>query len=151
MDVTYKIHINADYYRTLINRYYQQRPFVFRLPVQFSFIALVAAGIFVSATSLGIKVAITWIFAALIFFGGVAVTKWGIFYGPVAISHTVLRITLGDPSCSTASTLPPGNCDALEVASGGRAGVRRRWPAKSRPWKRALGRHIAAGHYVANC
>jgi hypothetical protein len=81
MDVTYKIHINADYYRTLIDRYYEQRPFVFRLPVQFGFLALVAASLFVSAMdgSVGIKVAIALIFAALIFFGGVAVTKWGVY------------------------------------------------------------------------
>src|SRR6266404_3765102 len=81
MDVTYKIHINADYYRTLINRYYEQRSFVFRLPVQFGFLALIAAGIFVSAmdVSLGIKAAIALIFAALIFFGGIAITKWGIY------------------------------------------------------------------------
>jgi hypothetical protein len=81
MDVTYKIHVDAVYYRTLIDRYYEQRPFGFRLPVQFGFLALVAAGLFFSAmdTSLGIKVAIAVIFAALIFFGGVAVTKWGIY------------------------------------------------------------------------
>ncbi len=81
MDVTYKIHINADYYRTLINRYYEQRPLVFRLPVQFGFLALVAASIFVAVmnAALEIKVAIALIFAALIFFGGVAVTKWGIY------------------------------------------------------------------------
>jgi hypothetical protein len=81
MDVTYKIRINADYYRTLIDRYYEQRPFVFRLPVQFGFLALVAASLFVLAmdTSLGIKVVIAVVFAALIFFGGIAVTKWGIY------------------------------------------------------------------------
>src|ERR1700693_5336555 len=81
MEVTYKININESYYRTLMDRYYRQRPFVLRLPVQFGFVALggaTAFGFFIIAP-LGSRVVGALVFAASIFFGGVAVTEWGIY------------------------------------------------------------------------
>jgi len=81
MEVTYKFRVDAAYYRTLIDRYYQQRPFPFRLPVQFGFLAFIVGGAFASVEDapFGFKVAIAVIVAALVFFGGVALTKWGIY------------------------------------------------------------------------
>jgi hypothetical protein len=81
MNVTYKFNVDATYYHTLIDRYYQQRRFPFRLPVQFGFLALIIAGAFVSTTvvALAAKVIIALITIALIFFGGIALTKWGVY------------------------------------------------------------------------
>jgi len=81
MEVTYKININESYYRTLTDRYYRQRPFIFRLPVQFGILALVGAaafGLFIFAP-LGTRVVFALVIAASVFFGGVAATKWGIY------------------------------------------------------------------------
>lgn len=81
MDVTYNFTLDAPYYRTLIDRYYQQRPFPLRLKTQFGVLALIFAGIFLSAVTatLRFKVGIALIIAALVFFGGVALTKWGVY------------------------------------------------------------------------
>jgi hypothetical protein len=81
MEVTYKFRVDAAYYRTLIDRYYQQRPLPFRLPVQFGFLALIIGGAFASVevAPLGFKVGIALIVGALVFFGGVALAKWGIY------------------------------------------------------------------------
>jgi len=49
MEVTYKFSVDAAYYRTLIGRYYRQRPFLFHLRVQFGFLALIITGAFVLA------------------------------------------------------------------------------------------------------
>jgi len=81
MEVTYNIGINESYYRTLIDRYYQQRPLVFRLPIQFGILAVGSA----TAFGFGIvapvvpRVVFALVIAALVFFGGIAITKWGIF------------------------------------------------------------------------
>jgi hypothetical protein len=80
-EITYKIHIDEIYYRTLIDRYYRQRPLLFRLPVQFGLLALISAGAFLSfmIAPLENKAAISIIMAAVVFFGGIAATKWGIY------------------------------------------------------------------------
>ncbi len=81
MEVTYNISINESYYRTLIDRYYRQRPFVFRLPIQFGILAFAGATAFgfLIIAPLGTRVVFALVIAASIFFGGVAVTKWAIF------------------------------------------------------------------------
>ncbi|HSY08891.1 MAG TPA: hypothetical protein VK820_10210 [Steroidobacteraceae bacterium] len=81
MEVTYQIIINESYYRTLIDRYYRQRPFIFRLPVQFGTLALVAATAFVLFifAPLGTRVMFALVIAASLFFGDVAATKWSIY------------------------------------------------------------------------
>jgi hypothetical protein len=76
MEVTYKFSVDEAYYRTIIARYYQQRPFLFHLEVQFGLLALLIWGVFglvLGSPFTGLA------FAVLTFFGGVAVTKWGIF------------------------------------------------------------------------
>ncbi|SRR6266404_1726141 len=81
MEVTYNFSINEIYYRTLIDRYYRQRPFIFRLPIQFGILAVAGATAFglLIIAPLATRVVFALVIAASIFFGGVAVTKWGIF------------------------------------------------------------------------
>jgi hypothetical protein len=81
MDVSYKFRADSVYYRTLIDRYYQQRPILLRPIVQFGVIAAVFAGGFVWAVvaPLGNKIGGGVIIGALIFFGGVLLTKWGVY------------------------------------------------------------------------
>jgi hypothetical protein len=80
-EITYKIHIDEIYYRTLINRYYRQRPLLFRLPVQFGLLALIVAGAFLSflIAPLENRAAAAITMAAVVLFGGIAITKWGIY------------------------------------------------------------------------
>lgn len=80
-EITYKIHIDEIYYRALINRYYRQRPLLFRLPVQSGLLALIVAGAFLSLliAPLENKAAAAIIMAAVVFFGGIAITKWGVY------------------------------------------------------------------------
>ena len=40
MGITYKMRVDPDYFRTTIDRYYRQRPFVLWLPVQYGMLAL---------------------------------------------------------------------------------------------------------------
>ena len=81
MEVTYKFLADSAYYRTLIDRYYQQRPLPFRLTTQFGIVALifVCGLIWGLVAPLGNKVAVALPIGALVFFGGVAVTKWGVY------------------------------------------------------------------------
>lgn len=81
MDITYKFTVDAAYYRTLIDRYYQQRSFPFRLTTQFGLLALIFGGTFLSVmvAPLRFKVGIALAIAALVFFGGVALTKWSVY------------------------------------------------------------------------
>ncbi len=81
MKVTYKFVVDAVYYRTLIERYYRQRPLFFRLPVQFGLLALFTSGGFLVGieSPLEIKGPVALAFGAMVFFGGVVVTRWGIF------------------------------------------------------------------------
>jgi hypothetical protein len=81
MAVTYKLTIDKDYYRKLIARYYQQRPFFFQLPVQFGAIALALAAslTFGFGTPSLEVVSFAASVGTLVYFGGIALTKWGIF------------------------------------------------------------------------
>jgi hypothetical protein len=81
MDITYKFRADAAYYRTLIDRYYQQRPFLLSLKAQFGLLALIIAGAFLWAVAAPIefRVGIALIIAASVLFGGVALTKWGVY------------------------------------------------------------------------
>ncbi|HEY3849474.1 MAG TPA: hypothetical protein VGL87_00780 [Steroidobacteraceae bacterium] len=81
MNIVYKFSVDAAYYRTLIDRYYQQRSFPFRLTTQFGLLALIFGGTFLSVVGapFRFKVGIALATAALVFFGGVALTKWGVY------------------------------------------------------------------------
>lgn len=81
MDIIYKFTVDATYYRTLIDRFYRQRPLPLRLTTQFGLIALIFGGAFLSfaVAPLKLKGAIALTIVALIFFGGVALAKWGIY------------------------------------------------------------------------
>ncbi len=81
MDVSYKFRADSDYYRTMIDRYYQQRPLPYRPTVQFGLIAVIFAGAFIGGVvaPLGVKIGIGFSIGALMFFGGVALTKWGVY------------------------------------------------------------------------
>ena len=81
MQVTYKFSVDAAYYRTLIERYYRQRPLLLHLRVQFGLLALIITAAFV--LGLDSPPEAKWFIGlaagALTFFGGVTATKWGIF------------------------------------------------------------------------
>jgi hypothetical protein len=81
MDVIYKFRADSSYYRALIDRYYQQRPLLFRLTTQFGIVALFfACGLIWGLVApLGYKVGVALPIGALIFFGGTALTKWGVY------------------------------------------------------------------------
>jgi hypothetical protein len=106
MTVTYKFRIDADYYRDLIDRYYQQRPLIFRLQVQFGFAALVSIVLvafgFVAPTVNVAIVAATM--AGLVYFGGIAVTRWGIFqrFRYRADFGTEVTVTMSDTGLTAA-------------------------------------------------
>jgi hypothetical protein len=80
--LVYKFRADATYYRTTINRYYGQRRFLLRLPVQYGFVSLAALGIFLwnmrSLSRAGVGIAI--VVAVLMTVGMVALTKIGILY-----------------------------------------------------------------------
>jgi hypothetical protein len=81
MAVTYRIHVDATYYRTLIDRYYLQRPLLFRLPVQFGLLAIALGALFFFAIVAPVQAKLVGatVIGALLWIGGVTVTKWGIF------------------------------------------------------------------------
>lgn len=78
----YQFRADAAYYRTIIDRYYGQRTFMLRLPVQYGIIALAILGIFLgtrrspSRASVGIAVGAALLLTA----GMVAATKIGILH-----------------------------------------------------------------------
>jgi hypothetical protein len=80
--LVYKFRADAAYYRTIIDRYYGQRRFLFRLPVQYGIVSLVIVGIFLwstgsfSRTAVGLAVIVAFILMA----GLVALTKISILY-----------------------------------------------------------------------
>jgi hypothetical protein len=80
--LVYKFRADAAYYRTTMDRYYAQRPFVFRLPMQYGIVSLVAVGFVLWNTeSISfMSVGIVLIVAILLTGGMVAVTKIGILY-----------------------------------------------------------------------
>ena len=82
MEVTYRHRADAAFYWTLINRYYRQRPFALCLPVQFGIIGLAVAA-YMSATAPDRTVGTLVIslgVGALIFLGGIHLTKLSILY-----------------------------------------------------------------------
>jgi hypothetical protein len=80
--LVYKFRADAGYYRTIIDRYYGQRPFLFRLPVQYGIVSLVGVGFILWSTdSLSrTAVGIAMITAVLLMLGMVALTKLGILH-----------------------------------------------------------------------
>ena len=81
MEVTYRHRLDAAYFRTLIDRYYRQRPFIFWLPVQFGLVAVMTdTFILGAATSVTVEtlVLVITVGAAIVYLG-TYLTKWGIF------------------------------------------------------------------------
>ena len=80
--LVYKFRTDAAYYRTIIDRYYGQRPFLFRFPVQYGIVSLAMVGFFLwnkgpfSRTAVGIAL----IIAVLLMAGMVSITKIGILH-----------------------------------------------------------------------
>lgn len=80
--LVYKFRADAAYYRTIIDRYYGQRPFLLRLPVQCGFVSLAVVGFFLwmkgsySRTAVGVAV----IAVVLLMAGMAALRKIGILY-----------------------------------------------------------------------
>jgi hypothetical protein len=80
MEISYRHRTDIAFYRTLIDRYYRQRPFLLWLPVQFGIVGLIAAA-FIFGLSSGRIFSTLFIAVAaglLICFGGVYLTKMGI-------------------------------------------------------------------------
>jgi hypothetical protein len=81
MDITYKFTVDATYYRTLIDRFYRQRPLPLRLTTQFGLLALIVGVTFIAfaPSFVRFKVWVALAIVALVLFGGVALTKWSIY------------------------------------------------------------------------
>jgi len=80
MEVTYKFRVDAALLSNVNDRYYQQRPLPFRLPVQFGFLALIV-GAPLSQSKLRARIQ-DWDCSdrgCVSILGGVALTKWGIY------------------------------------------------------------------------
>ena len=82
MSITYRPTIDSAYYRTLIDRYYRQRPFLLRLPVQFGLLLIALLGFVVwnpesdpAWKGTLIVLALVW---PVVTFLGVSTTKWAI-------------------------------------------------------------------------
>ena len=76
MKVSYNFSADAAYYKSVLDRYYRQRPFLFRLPVQFGILALLIAGcLLLMANSITL---IPLLIGAAVLVTGVLVTKAGI-------------------------------------------------------------------------
>ena len=80
--LVYKFRADAAYYRTLIDRYYGQRVFLLRLPVQYGIVSMVIVGAFVGYKGLFTRTAIGMgtLAVALLTSGLVAVTKSSILW-----------------------------------------------------------------------
>ena len=81
MNITYKFTVDATYYRTLIDRFYRQRPLPLRLTSQFGILGLILGITFLwfAPALVRFKGWIALAIVALVFFGGVALTKWSIY------------------------------------------------------------------------
>jgi hypothetical protein len=77
MEIVYKFHADAAFYRTTIDRYYGQRPLLLRLPVQYGIFGLVLIGVVLwSAKSISPTLVVIAVSAAVaIIFGLVELTK----------------------------------------------------------------------------
>jgi hypothetical protein len=82
MEIVYKFRADAAYYKTIVDRYYGQRPFLLRLPVQYGIFALLLIGLFLwRANSVSAALAaIAVIAAVLMVLVMVALTKLAILY-----------------------------------------------------------------------
>jgi hypothetical protein len=77
--ITYKFYMDAAYYRTVIDRYYRQRPVLLQLPVQFGFLAALVICVYLWNTASSRAAAeIALLIGVLILVGGVRLTKLGI-------------------------------------------------------------------------
>jgi hypothetical protein len=82
MEIVYKYRVDAGHYKTIINRYYSQRPLLLRLPVQYGIFAILLIGLFLwKANSVSpVLIAIVLLAALMIVLGLVALTKLAILY-----------------------------------------------------------------------
>ena len=82
MSITYKPTIDSAYYRTLIDRYYRQRPLLLRLPMQFGLLLLALLGFAVWGFGSDAEWKETMVILVLVWpvvtFVGVSTTKWGV-------------------------------------------------------------------------
>jgi hypothetical protein len=80
--LVYKFSADAAYYKTIIDRYYRQRAFLLRLPVQYGIVSLAIVGAFLgfkgSFTRTGVGIGI--LVVVLLTAGMVALTKIGVLY-----------------------------------------------------------------------
>lgn len=80
MKITYRFRCDADYMKTVIDRQYQQGPFLLRLPVQFGILGFVCASmiIWLEDVSLGNSVALLFVILLPTIAYGVFGTKRGL-------------------------------------------------------------------------
>jgi hypothetical protein len=80
--LVYKFRADAAYYRTIIDRYYGQRAFLLRLPVQYGIVSLAIVGAFLGFKDLFTRTAvgIGMVVVALLTAGLVAMTKMSVLY-----------------------------------------------------------------------
>jgi hypothetical protein len=115
MDVTYKIRADPAHYHALIDRYYRQRPFFLKLPVQFGLLAAFAAWAFITfiIAPIEIKVAIALIMGALVIIGGVGFTKWAIYQRFLARAEfgAEMTVTMSERGLSASGPHAQSNWD----------------------------------------
>src|SRR5258708_6552544 len=82
MEITYKFRADIAYYRAVVDRYYSQRPFLLRLPVQYGIFSLTVTGLFLWGMDSASQeaLAIAAIIAVAIVAGMIFLTKMGILY-----------------------------------------------------------------------
>jgi hypothetical protein len=80
--LVYKFRTDAAYYRTIIDRYYGQRAFLLRLPVQYGIVSLAIVAAFLGFKGLFTRTAvgIGMVAVAVLTAGLVAMTKMSVFY-----------------------------------------------------------------------
>jgi hypothetical protein len=80
--LVYKFRTDAAYYRTIIDRYYGQRSFLFRLPVQYGVVSLAIVGfsLWMKGSYSRTAVGVAAIVAVVLTVGMVALTKIGVLY-----------------------------------------------------------------------
>jgi hypothetical protein len=82
MKVSYNFSVDAAYFRNVVDRYFRQRPFFLRLPVQFGIAGLLTSGflIFTTNASNGAEAVVPLLIGAVVFVTGVLVTRAGILF-----------------------------------------------------------------------
>jgi hypothetical protein len=98
--MTYKFSVDASYYRAVTDRYYRQRPFLLRLPVQFGLLSLILTCLFLWTTNSSLRDAVIAapVIVLLVLVGGVSLTKHGILwrFRNRADFGTEVTVTLSD-------------------------------------------------------